>query len=55
MAQSLEKAIPANLERLQSLGLLAGKRIDIAVDIHLMPCWDRKHGAERVRPKSEDK
>ena len=34
MAKSLEKAISANLDRLQSLGLLSGKRIDIAIDMH---------------------
>ena len=46
MAKSLEKAMSANLERLQSLGLLSGKRIDIAIDMHLIRRWDRKHGAE---------
>ena len=35
MAKSLEKVMAANLERLQSLGLLAGKRIDIAIDIYV--------------------
>ena len=34
MAKSLEKAMYANLERLQSLGLLSGKQIDIAIDMH---------------------
>ena len=46
MAKSLEKVMSANLERLQSLGLLSGKRIDIAIDMHLIRRWDRKHGAE---------
>ena len=55
MAKSLEKAMSANLERLQSLGLLSGKRIDIAIDMHLIPRWDRKHGAELVRSKSKGK
>ena len=32
MAKSLEKVMSANLERLQSLGLFAGKRVDIAID-----------------------
>ena len=55
MAKSLEKAVSANLERLQSLGLLAGKRADIAVDMHLIRRRDRKHGAEPVRSKSKGK
>ena len=55
MAKSLEKAMSANLERLQSLGLLSGKRIDIAIDMHLIRRWDRKHGAELVRSKSKGK
>ena len=55
MAKSLEKAMSVNLERLQSLGLLAGKRIDIAIDMHLIRRWDRKHGAELVRSKSKGK
>ena len=46
MAKSLEKVMAANLERLQSLRLLSGKRIDIAIDMHLIRRWDRKHGAE---------
>ena len=55
MAKSLEKAMSANLERLQSLRLLSGKRIDIAIDMHLIRRWDRKHGAELVRSKSKGK
>ena len=55
MAKSLEKVMSANLERLQSLGLFAGKRVDIAIDMHLIPRWDRKHGAELVRSKSKGK
>ena len=55
MAKSLEKVISANLERLQSLRLLSGKRIDIAIDMHLIRRWDRKHGAELVRSKSKGK
>ena len=55
MAKSLEKVMSANLERLQSLGLLSGKRIDIAIDMHLIRRWDRKHGAELVRSKSKGK
>ena len=35
MAKSLEKVMAANLERLQSLRLLSGKRIDIAIDIYV--------------------
>ena len=55
MAKSLEKAMAANLDRLQSLGLLAGKQVDIAIDMHLIRRWDRKHGAELVRSKSKGK
>ena len=55
MAKSLEKAMSANLDRLQSLRLLSGKRIDIAIDMHLIRRWDRKHGAELVRSKSNGK
>ena len=55
MAKSLEKVMSANLERLQSLRLLSGKRIDIAIDMHLIRRWDRKHGAELVRSKSKGK
>ena len=55
MAKSLEKVMSANLDRLQSLGLLAGKQIDIAIDMHLIRRWDRKHGAELVRSKSRGK
>ena len=55
MAKSLEKVMSANLERLQSLGLFAGKRVDIAIDMHLIRRWDRKHGAEPVRSKSKGK
>ena len=55
MAKSLEKVMAANLERLQSLRLLSGKRIDIAIDVHLIRRWDRKHGAELVRSKSKGK
>ena len=55
MAKSLEKVMSANLERLQSLRLFAGKRVDIAIDMHLIPRWDRKHGAELVRSKSKGK
>ena len=55
MAKSLEKVMSANLERLQSLGLFAGKRVDIAIDMHLIRRWDRKHGAELVRSKSKGK
>ena len=55
MAKSLEKAVSANLERLQSLGLLAGKRADVAVDMHLIRRRDRKHEAEPVRSKSKGK
>ena len=55
MAKSLEKVMSANLDRLQSLRLLSGKRIDIAIDMHLIRRWDRKHGAEPVRSKSKGK
>ena len=55
MAKSLEKAISANLERLQSLGLLSGRHVDIAIDMHLIPRWDRRHGVELVRSKSKGK
>ena len=55
MAKSLEKVMAANLERLQSLRLLSGKRIDIAIDMHLIRRWDRKYGAELVRSKSKGK
>ena len=55
MAKSLENVMSANLDRLQSLGLLAGKQIDIAIDMHLIQRWDRKHGAELVRSKSKGK
>ena len=55
MAKSLEKVMSANLDRLQSLRLLSGKRIDIAIDMHLIRRWDRKHGAELVRSKSKGK
>ena len=55
MGKSLEKAMSANLDRLQSLGLFSGKRVDIAIDIHLIRRWDRKHGAELVRSKSKGK
>ena len=51
MAQSLEKTISANLDRLQSLGLLSGKR----VDMHLIRRWDRKHGAELLRSNNRGK
>ena len=55
MAKSLEKAISANLERLQSLGLLSRRHVDIVIDMHLIPRWDRRHGAELVRSKSKGK
>ena len=55
MEKSLENTMSANLDRLQSLGLLSGKRVDIAIDMHLIPRWDRKHGAELVRSKSKGK
>ena len=55
MAKSLEKVMSANLDRLQSLGLLSGKRIDIAIGMHLIQRWDRKHGAEPVRSRSKGK
>ena len=45
--------ISSHLDRLQSLGLLRGKQMDIAIDMHLIRRWDRKHGAELVRSKSK--
>ena len=53
LARSLEGMISSHLDRLQSLGLLRGKRMDIAIDMHLIRRWDRKHGAELVRSKSK--
>ena len=35
LARSLEGMISSHLDRLQSLGLLRGKRMDIAIDMHL--------------------
>ena len=53
LARSLEGMISSHLDRLQSLGLLRGKQVDIAIDMHLIRRWDRKHGAELVRSKSK--
>ena len=53
LARSLEGMISSHLDRLQSLGLLRGKRMDIAIDMHLIRRWDHKHGAELVRSKSK--
>ena len=53
LARSLEGMISSHLNRLQSLGLLRGRRMDIAIDMHLIRRWDRKHGAELVRSKSK--
>ena len=50
---SLEGMISSHLDRLQSLGLLRGKRVDTAIDMHPIRRWDRKHGAELVRSKSK--
>ena len=55
MAKSLENVMSANLEWLQSLGLLSGKHVDIAIDMYLIPRRDRRHGAELVRSKSNGK
>ena len=35
--------------------MLAGRKMDVAIDMHLIPRWDRKHGAEVVRSKSKGK
>ena len=53
LARSLEGMISSHLDRLQSLGMLRGKQVDIAIDMHLIRRWDRKHGAELVRSKSK--
>ena len=55
LARSLEEMISSHLDRLQSLGLLHGKQMDIAIDMHPIRRWDRKHGAELVRSKSKGK
>ena len=55
LARSLEEVISSHLDRLQSLGLLHGKQMDIAIDMHPIRRWDRKHGTELVRSKSKGK
>ena len=53
LARSLEGMVSSHLDRLQSLGLLRGRRMDVAIDMHLIRRWDRKHEAELVRSKSK--
>ena len=45
------KELSSHLDRLQSLGMLRGKQVDIAIDMHLIRRWDRK--LELVRSKSK--
>ena len=53
LARSLEGMISSHLDRLQPLGLLRGKQVDVAIDMRLIRRWDRKHEAELVRSKSK--
>ena len=52
---AFNKKVGSQLDRLQELGMLAGRKMDVAIDMHLIPRWDRKHGAEVVRSKSKGK
>ena len=33
--------------------MLGNRRMNVAIDMHLIPRWDRKHGAELVRSKAK--
>ena len=55
LMRSFGESVSGHLDRLQKLGLLRGKQMDVAIDMHLIRRWDKKHGAEVVRPKSKNK
>ena len=49
------KTASLQLGQLRGMGLLGkGQEVDVAIDMHLIPRYDKKHGAELVRSRAKD-
>ncbi len=53
LMQSFNEMISMQVSQLEDLGMLGNRRMNVAIDMHLIPRWDRKHGAELVRSKAK--
>ncbi len=53
LIKSFSEKVGAQLDRLQELGMLAGRKMDVAIDMHLIPRWDANHNQDVVRSKSK--
>ena len=53
LIQAFEEKISFQVKKMQFHGLLRGKTVDIALDMHLIRHWNKKHGADLVRSKSK--
>ena len=43
------------MARLRKMGLLKkGQEVDVAIDMHLIPRYDKRYGTELVRSKAKD-
>ena len=54
LMESFNEKISFQLDRLEALGMLDGRRMDVAIDMHDISRWDGKHGAELVRSKAKN-
>ncbi len=55
LIKAFNEKIGVQLDRLQELGMLAGRKMDVAIDMHLIPRWDSNHNEDVVRSKSKGK
>ena len=55
LTRAFEEKVASHVGRLQSLGLMRGKTVDIATGMHLREHWHTEHGADLVRSKSGGK
>ena len=51
--QSFNEMVSSQVSQLEDLGMLGHRRMNVAIDMHLIPRWDHKHGAELVRSKAK--
>ena len=53
LIQAFEEKISFQVKKMQFHGLLRGKTVDIALDLHLIRHWNKKHGADPCALKEQ--
>ena len=53
LMRSFNEMVSSQVSQLEDLGMLGHRRMNVAIDMHLIPRWDHKHGAELVRSRAK--